>query len=113
MASTTYSRHHQASAIDFINYVVKKFPFRISTIRTDRGHEFQAQFHWHVADQGMEHVYIKPRTPQLNGKVERSQRKDSIRSLERKATLANKVQLDSSYHSSAHEALSHACSQVS
>ncbi len=24
----------------------------------------------------MEHVYIKPRTPQLNGKVERSQRTD-------------------------------------
>jgi transposase InsO family protein len=38
-------------------------------IRTDRGHDFQAFFHWHVADLGMEHVYIKPRTPQLNGKV--------------------------------------------
>jgi hypothetical protein len=24
-----------------------------------RGHEFQALFHWHVADLGMEHVYIK------------------------------------------------------
>jgi transposase InsO family protein len=56
--------------------VVKKFPFRIRTIRTDRGHEFQALFHWHVADLGMEHVYIKPRTPQLNGKVERSHRTD-------------------------------------
>ncbi len=31
--------HTQANAIDFINYVVKKFPFRIYTIRTDRGHE--------------------------------------------------------------------------
>jgi len=55
---------------------VDKFPFRIRTIRTDRGHEFQALFHWHVADLGMEHVYIKPRTPQLNGKVERSHRTD-------------------------------------
>jgi transposase InsO family protein len=36
------------------------------------GHEFQAQFHWHVEDQGMIHRYIKPRTPRLNGKVERS-----------------------------------------
>ncbi len=35
-----------------------------------------ALFHWHVADLGMEHVYIKPRTPQLNGKVERSHRTD-------------------------------------
>jgi transposase-like protein len=37
-----YRRHTQANAIDFINYVVDKFPFRIRTIRTDRGHEFQA-----------------------------------------------------------------------
>ena len=75
-ALKVYRRHTQANAIDFIDYVVKKFPFRINTIRTDRGHEFQAQFHWHVADLGMEHVYIKPKTPQLNGKVERSHRTD-------------------------------------
>ena len=74
-----YKRHTQANAIDFIDYiecVVEKFPFRIQTIRTDRGHELQALFHWHVADKGMEHVYIKPRTLQLNGKVERSHRTD-------------------------------------
>ena len=62
--------------MDFIDYVVEKFPFRIHTIRTDRGHEFQAKFHWHVEDRGMQHVYIKPRSPQLNGKVERSHRTD-------------------------------------
>ena len=54
----------------------RTFPFRIYTVRTDRGHEFQALFHWHLADQGIQHVYIKPRTPQLNGKVERSHRTD-------------------------------------
>lgn len=67
-----YERHTQENAIDFINYVVEKFPFRIATIRSDNGHEFQAKFHWHVEDQGMTHRYIKPRTPRLNGKVERS-----------------------------------------
>jgi transposase InsO family protein len=71
-----YSRHNQTSAIDFVDYVIEKFPFRIHTIRTDRGHEFQAQFHWHVEDKGIRHVYIKPRSPQLNGKVERSHRSD-------------------------------------
>ena len=75
-ALKVYDRHTQKNAIDFIDYVVKKFPFRIHTIRTDRGHEFQALFHWHVADNGMRHVYIKARTPQLNGKVERSHRTD-------------------------------------
>ena len=55
-----YEHHNQASAVDFINYVVDKFPFRIKTIRTDNGHEFQTKFHWHVSDLGMLHVYIKP-----------------------------------------------------
>ena len=71
-----FPEHNQVRAIRFTDYVVEKFPFRISTIRTDRGHEFQARFHWHVEDQGMRHVYIKPQTPQLNGKVERSHRTD-------------------------------------
>ena len=71
-----YPRHNQAYACKFIDYVIEKFPFRIHTVRTDRGHEFQAKFHWHVEDQGINHVYIKPRTPQLNGKVERSHRSD-------------------------------------
>lgn len=71
-----YPRHNQANAIDFVEYVIEKFPFRIQMIRTDRGHEFQAKFHWHVEDQGIRHAYIKPRSPQLNGKVERSHRSD-------------------------------------
>jgi hypothetical protein len=45
-----YSQQNGANAIEFVNYVVKKFPFRIKTIRKDRGHEFQAKFHWHVED---------------------------------------------------------------
>ncbi len=71
-----YQWHNQKSSIDFIDYVVEKFPFRIHTVRTDRGHEWQTQFHWHVKDKGIRHVYIKPRSPQLNGKVERSHQID-------------------------------------
>ena len=69
-------RHTQANAIDFIDQVVERFPFCIHTVRTDHGHEFQAKLHWHVEDLSIRHVYIKPRTPRINGKVERSQRKD-------------------------------------
>ncbi len=71
-----FPKHNQNCAIQFMDYVIDRFPFRINTVRTDRGHEFQARFHWHVEDQGMQHVYIKPRTPQINGKVERSHRTD-------------------------------------
>ena len=71
-----YNKHTQSNAIDFIDSVIEKFPFRIHTVRTDNGHEFQAKFHWHVEDLGIRHVYIKPRSPRLNGKVERSHRTD-------------------------------------
>lgn len=71
-----YPKHNQDHAIKFIDHVINKMPFRIKTVRTDNGHEFQARFHWHVMDQGIDHVYIKPRSPRLNGKVERSHRTD-------------------------------------
>ncbi len=64
------------TSCSFIDNVIDKFPFRICEVRTDRGHEFQAKFHWHVEDKGIRHAYIKPRSPQLNGKVERSHRSD-------------------------------------
>lgn len=75
-APRVYNRHTQANAIDFVDHIIDKFPFRLQEIRTDNGHEFQAKFHWHVEDKGIRHTYIKPRTPQLNGKVERSHRSD-------------------------------------
>ena len=72
-----YEKHTQANAIDLTNHITEKFPFRIGEIRTDNGHEFQTKFHWHVEDLGIRHAYIKRGTPQLNGKVERSNRSDS------------------------------------
>jgi hypothetical protein len=88
-AMQIYTRHNQQNAIKFIDYVIEKFPFRLHTIRTDRGHEFQAQFHWHVEDKGIRHVYIKPRSPQLNGKVERSHRTDQEEFYQSKNTLSS------------------------
>jgi transposase InsO family protein len=77
-ALKVYEGHNQENAIDFVNYFVNKFPFRIHTIRTDHGYEFQAKFHWHVEDLGINHTYIRVRTPRLNGKVERSHRTDKV-----------------------------------
>jgi len=66
---------------DFPEAIESVFPktrvqFRIHTVRTDNGHEFHAKFYWHLADIGINHVYIKPRSPHLNGKVERSHSTD-------------------------------------
>lgn len=71
-----YERNNQRTAIQFVDYVLSRLPFRAEVIQTDNGSEFQEQFHWHILDKGINHVYIKPRRPRLNGKVERSHRID-------------------------------------
>jgi transposase InsO family protein len=68
---------NQQSAIQFLDYVLERLPFRVEVIQTDNGVEFGSSFHWHVLDKGAGHLYIKPRTPRLNGKVERSHRIDA------------------------------------
>ena len=72
-----YDRCNQETAIQFLDYVLAKLPFRVERIQTDNGAEFQSAFHYHVLDRGIGHVYIRPATPRLNGKVERSHRIDA------------------------------------
>jgi transposase InsO family protein len=72
-----YPRCDQKTAIQFVDYVLERLPFQVQVIQTDNGAEFQSALHYHVLDKGVGHVYIKPRTPRLNGKVERSHRIDA------------------------------------
>lgn len=72
-----YDRLNQKAATDFVDYALEKLPFKVQLLQTDNGPEFGAVFHWHVLDKGVAHVYIKPATPRLNGKVERSHRIDN------------------------------------
>ncbi len=46
-------------------------------IQAGHGPEFGSSFHYHLLDKGVGHRYVKPRTPRLNGKVERSHRIDA------------------------------------
>jgi transposase InsO family protein len=71
-----YDACNQSSAIRFIDEVIRRLPFRVLVVQTDNGAEFQSRFHWHLESHDIRHVYIKPRTPHLNGKVERSHRVD-------------------------------------
>ncbi len=71
-----YDRCNQKNSIQFVDYVLTKLPFLVRSIQTDNGSEFGPQFHWHLLDKGIEHRYIKPHTPRLNGKAERSHRID-------------------------------------
>lgn len=56
--------------------VRRRLPFRIHVVQTDNGAEFQSDFHWHLEAQDIRHVYIRPWTSHLNGKVGRSHRVD-------------------------------------
>jgi transposase InsO family protein len=71
-----YDVCNQRTAILFIDDVIRRLPFRLLVVQTDNGAEFQSQFHWHLETLDIRHVYIRPRTPRLNGKVERSHRVD-------------------------------------
>lgn len=71
-----FDRCNQRAAIQFLNEVRQRLPFRIHVLQTDNGAEFQSKFHWHAESIDIKHVYIRPRTPHLNGKVERSHRVD-------------------------------------
>jgi len=71
-----HERNTQQTAITFVDYVLAKLPFTVQCIQTDNGSEFGPQFHWHVLDKGIQHRYIRPRRPYLNGKSERSHRID-------------------------------------
>lgn len=71
-----YDACNQRTAIEFIDDVLRRLPFRVHVIQTDNGAEFQSHFHWHLEELDIRHVYIRPRTPHLNGKVERSHRVD-------------------------------------
>ncbi len=66
----------QRTAIQFMDDVLRRLPFRVHVVQTDNGAEFQSPFHWHLEQRNIRHVYIRPRTPHLNGKVERSHRID-------------------------------------
>jgi transposase InsO family protein len=71
-----YDACNQATAIRFIDEVIRRLPFRVHVVQTDNGAEFQSHFHWHLESLDIRHAYIRPRTPHLNGKVERSHRVD-------------------------------------
>jgi len=61
----------------FIETIMEQMPFPIQRIQTDRGKEFFAfSVQEKLMEYGIKFRPIKPRSPHLNGKVERTQRTD-------------------------------------
>ena len=85
-----YGEKSTYTSYKFLLEVIKRFPFKIYTVRTDNGLEFTKRliaknennltiFEHGLAKAGIHHDLIKPYTPKHNGKVERSHRKDNER----------------------------------
>lgn len=85
-----YGEKSTYNSYKFLLEVIKHFPFKIYTIRTDNGPEFTKRliskdpnnltmFEYGLKKKKIQHDLIKPYTPKHNGKVERSHRKDNER----------------------------------
>jgi transposase InsO family protein len=72
-----FNRRTAANSVQFLELALEEFPFPIQRIQTDRGREFFAYcFQEKLMDYGIKFRPVKPASPHLNGKVERSQRTD-------------------------------------
>ena len=52
----------------------KQCPYRIRKVQTDNGSEFLASFHQYLSEQKIDHIFIYPKSPKINGVVERFNR---------------------------------------
>ena len=86
-----FEEHSSYSSAQFLEHLIKAFPYPIECVQTDNGQEFTKQFgagggsdkptlfQARLARHGIRHKLIRPFTPRHNGKVERSHRKDNER----------------------------------
>ena len=69
--------HHNATArlaADFLDVMIQRFPFAVRAIQVDGGSEFKAEFEAACQTRGLPLFVLPPRSPKLNGHVERAQR---------------------------------------
>jgi transposase InsO family protein len=72
-----YSRATGANTLDFLERLIEEMPFPIQRIQTDRGREFFAEaVQQRLMDWAIKFRPIPPRSPHLNGEVERTHRTD-------------------------------------
>lgn len=67
------TRASAQSAKALLDKLHTHMPFRVSGIQVDGGSEFKAEFEQACADQGLTLFVLPPKSPKLNGAVERAQ----------------------------------------
>ena len=61
------------TATDFLSTLLARMPFPVRAIQVDGGSEFQAGFEQACQERGLRLFVLPPRSPKLNGAVERAQ----------------------------------------
>ena len=74
LAATVLTGRTMADVVAARPILLERMPAPIQCLQTDNGSEFQSDFTAALAARGIRHAHTKPRTPRLNGKVERVQR---------------------------------------
>lgn len=69
-----YTRATAASAVKFLDTIEARMPFPVRAIQVDGGSEFQAVFEEVCQRRGLKLFVLPPRSPKLNGGVERAHR---------------------------------------
>jgi transposase InsO family protein len=69
-----YGRATAITARDFLDAVLSRTPFEVRAIQVDGGSEFKAEFEAACQEKGLLLFVLPPRSPKLNGRVERAQR---------------------------------------
>jgi putative transposase len=62
------------TAAEFIDALLERMPFEIKAIQVDNGSEFMAEFEESCQQKQIQLFVLPPRSPKLNGAVERAQR---------------------------------------
>jgi transposase InsO family protein len=71
---SVYSRATATTASLFLDTLEKRMPFPVKAIQVDGGSEFEAIFEEECRRRGIELFVLPPRSPKLNGAVERAHR---------------------------------------
>lgn len=69
-----YPRASATTAASFLETLLKRSPFPVQALQVDGGAEFQAAFEEACQRRGLRLFVLPPRSPKLNGHVERAQR---------------------------------------
>jgi transposase InsO family protein len=69
-----YGRATAVTAASFLEELQDRMPFPVRAIQVDGGSEFKAEFEAACAAKGLLLFVLPPRSPKLNGRVERAQR---------------------------------------